>query len=339
MIKKCMGCGAFLQSDNKDDIGYVKKEKIDSANYCERCFKIINYGEFKNVISDNNKYLQIYKNINKTDDLVLYLVDIFNINNSIDLINKYIDNNIILVITKYDVIPKSFKIKKIKENILKQFQFNKNIIDVVFVSSKTGFNIDLLHKKINQNKTNENVYIVGNTNSGKSTLINCFIKKYSHEDIVITTSILPSTTININKIIIDNNLTLIDTPGFIEKDNISSFIDNKLLKKVMPNKEIKPITYQLNSGMSLLIDNLLRIEYVKGEKNSFTFYISNDIIVSRINTMTNQRGKNMKKNTIHVLPNEDVLVNGLCFIKITKEAIIDIYTYQGIGIYKRKSLI
>ena len=338
MSRKCLGCGAKLQSDNKEKIGYIIESKIDTANYCERCFKLINYGEFKDILTSGKEYIDIYKGINKTNDLVLFLVDIFSINNSIEMINKYINNNIILVITKYDLIPKSVKEDKIK-NKLKQYNFNDNIIDIVIVSSKTNYNMDTLYEKILKNKKTNNVYVCGNTNSGKSTLINKFIKNYSDVDIKITTSILPNTTININDIKINNDLVLIDTPGFIENDNISNFISPKELKKVMPNSEIRPITYQIEEGKTLLIDNMLRIEYVKGEKNSFTFYLSNDIIVSRINTMTNIRGTELELTILDVNPNEDVIVNGLCFIKIVKKARIKIYTIKGVGVYKRKSLI
>ena len=338
MIKKCLGCGSILQSSDKTKLGYINEKKIEEANICERCFKLINYGEFKKIDTTGEEYIDIYKNINKTDDLVLFLVDIFNINSSIEMINKYINNKIILVITKFDILPKSVKENKIKEK-LKKYNFNNNIIDMVIISSKTNYNIDMLYNKIKENKTSNNVYICGNTNSGKSTLINKFIKNYSDVDISITTSILPSTTININEIKVDDDLTLIDTPGFIEKDNISEYIDAKTLKKVMPHKEIRPITYQISEGTTLLIDNMLRIEYVKGEKNSFTFYLSNDIIISRINTITNNRGKKLKSTIVDVEPLEDVIVNGLCFIKIKKKARIKIYTIEGVGVYKRKSLI
>ena len=299
MSKICVGCGELLKYQNKDEIGYIKEDKYESANYCERCFKLINYGEFKSVITEGNEYVDIYKNINDTNDLVLFLVDIFNINSSIEMINKYINNKIILVITKFDIIPKSVKEYKIIENI-KRYNFNKNIIDIVLISSKTNYNIDLLYNKILENKTSNNVYITGNTNSGKSTLINKFIKNYSDLDLQITTSILPSTTINLNEVKINEELTFIDTPGFIEKDNISNFVTSKELKKIMPNSEIRPITYQIHEGTTLLIDKLLRIEYVKGEKNSFTFYISNDIIVDRINTMTNDRGKDLNIKEIEI---------------------------------------
>lgn len=338
MIKKCLGCGATMQIDNKNEIGYIKEDKFESAKYCERCFKLTNYGEYKSVVSTGEEYINIYKNINKTNDLVLFLVDIFNLNSSIDIVNKYIDNKIIIVITKYDIIPKSVNTDKIKEK-LNKLKLNKNIVDIVIVSSKTNYNLDLLNEKIYKYKTSNNVFVCGNTNAGKSTLINKFIKNYSTNDFQITTSILPSTTININEVKINDDLIFIDTPGFIEKDNISNYVSGKELKKIMPNSEIRPITYQLREGTTLLVSKYLRIEYVKGEINSFTFYISNDIIINRINTITNTRGKELEKITLNVNKGEDVIVNGLCFIKITKDAVINLYAPKGVGIYKRKSLI
>jgi len=338
MIKKCLGCGAVLQSEDKNKIGYINKDKIDLANYCERCFRLVNYGEFKKIDTDGSEYIEIYKNINKTDDLVLFLVDIFNINSSIDMINKYINNKIILVLTKYDILPKSVKESKIKKAI-KQFNLNNNIIDTIIISSKKNYNIDALYNKIISLKTSNNVYVCGNTNAGKSTLINKFIKNYSSTSLKITTSILPSTTINVNEVYINDELTLIDTPGFIENDNIINYVDSKQLKKIMPNTEIRPITYQINEGTTLYIEDMLRIEYVNGEKNSFTFYLSNDIIINRINTITNNRGKGLKSIIIDVEPLEDVIVNGLCFIKIKKKARLKIYALDNVGIYKRKSLI
>lgn len=338
MIKKCIGCGAILQTDDESKIGYIRKDKIDNSDYCERCFKIINYGDFKKVENTNEEYIKIYKDINKTNDLVLFLVDIFTLNESINMVNKYINNKIILVITKYDIIPKSVKESKIKTK-LEEYNFNSNIIDIIFVSSKTNYNIDLLYEIIYKYKTSNNIYITGNTNAGKSTLINKLLENYSFNKNKVTTSILPSTTINTNNIIINDDLTIIDTPGFIDEGNISNFVDSKMLKKIMPNSEIRPITYQINKGITLLIDNLLRIEYVNGEKNSFTFFMSNDIIINRINTITNSRGKKLSKHTLNVNGGEDVIVEGLCFIKITKNAVIDIYTVDGVSIYKRKSLI
>ena len=40
-MKKCSGCGVTLQFTNKEALGYIPEHKYKEANYCERCFKII----------------------------------------------------------------------------------------------------------------------------------------------------------------------------------------------------------------------------------------------------------------------------------------------------------
>ena len=337
MNKKCIGCGCYLQNIDKGKEGYTSKN-IDEVTYCERCFKIKNYGEYKKVEDDEKNYLKIYKDINKTNDLVLFLVDIFTINDSIEIINKYIKNKILLVITKKDVLPSSLKEQKIRK-FIKNYNFNNNIIDLCIISSNKNYNIDLLFNLINQYKTSKNVYVVGNTNAGKSTFINKMIYNYTKKREFLTTSALSSTTLDINKIKINDELYLIDTPGLIEDGSIYNLVDSKTLKHIMPKKTIKPRTYQLNEGDTINSNNLFRLEYVKGNKNSFTIFISNDIIINKINTITNKRGKELKKYTLYVDGKQDVMINGLCFIKIIGEAEINLYTLDNLKIYVRNSLI
>ena len=112
-----------------------------------------------------------------------------------------------------------------------------------------------------------------------------------------------------------------------------------MLKRITPKKEIKPYTFQLTENATLYSENLFRLEYVKGNKNSFTIYISNDIIVDRINTMSNLRGKELIKHKLNVKKGEDIVINGLCFIKVTNDAIIDLYAIKGVKVSLRNSLI
>ena len=60
-------------------------------------------------------------------------------------------------------------------------------IEILFISG------DLYEQKY---KNSSNVYFVGYTNSGKSTLINKIIYNYSDISSMITTSSLPNTTID-----------------------------------------------------------------------------------------------------------------------------------------------
>ena len=335
MNKKCIGCGLIIQYEDPKKEGYSPKE--DSI-YCQRCFRLMNYGTFNKVNNKDRYFLDIFKKVNETNDLILFLVDIFNISNAIDIINTYVDGKVILVLTKRDILPKSVKEEKIKEYI-KKLNKNKNVVDISFISSNTNFGLDDLYDLINKYKKSNKVYVVGNTNAGKSTFINKIIKNYSKENTYITTSIYPSTTLDVNEIKINDDLYLVDTPGLIDKDNINNFVSKSTLKRITPKKEIKPYTFQLNENATLYAENLFRLEYVKGEKNSFTIYISNDIIVDRINTVSNLRGKDLIKHELRVKKGEDIVINGLCFIKITKDAIIDLYTIKGVSVIIRNSLI
>ena len=239
-MTKCLGCGSILNYENKDIEGYTSKR--DSI-YCERCFKIRNYGEYKSVIKVNDVFIDILKDINKTNSLVLLVTDIFNLPENFDTITNNINNPVLLVLTKRDILPKSLY----EEKLLNYMDnYNLNILDKLMVSSKNNYGYDNLIEKIKKYKTDDNVYVVGYTNAGKSTLINKLIYNYSDNLPTITTSILPSTTLNSIEIKFDDDLTLIDTPGILEENSIDNFIDIKTLKKITPKTTIKPIIYQIN---------------------------------------------------------------------------------------------
>ena len=104
----------------------------------------------------------------------------------------------------------------------------------------------------------------------------------------ITMSPLPSTTLNTITIEINDYLTLIDTPGLIDSGSILNLVDSKMVKKISPVKEIKPKTYQIRKNQSIIIEDFLRVDYVEGEKNSFTLYVSNDLKVKRLLNSNNR---------------------------------------------------
>ena len=327
-MSKCIGCGVKLQYKNKEKLGYTSS--LDN-NLCERCFRIRNYNDYKFVFKDNNDYIDILKDVSKAKDLVLLVVDLFNINISLNDISKYIKNDILLVLSKRDILPKSCYDKKFIEYFN---NYNLNIIDTVVVSIKKNYTLDVLYDKINKYKKSDRVYAVGFTNSGKSTLINKIIYNYSNSDTIITTSNLPSTTIDSIEVRINNELTLIDTPGLIEDGNIVNNIDGKTLKKIIPKKEIRPITYQIKNKQTLLIEDLVRIDL--NDNNNVTIYMSNDIDIKRIYKDISNL-KKLKKYEFNIDEDNDVVIAGLGFIKFTHKARIDVYADSLV--YVRKSLI
>lgn len=329
-MNKCIGCGAILQDNNKEYEGYTKNL---NNSLCERCFRIKNYSDYKLISKDNNEFINILENIGKTNNLVILVVDLFNIPKFLNELNKYINNDILLVLTKRDLIPLSVY----DLNLIKYFnQYKLNIVDSIIISSNKNYNFDNLLSKIKYYQTSKEVYVVGYTNAGKSTMINKLIYNYTDKKPTITTSMLPSTTINSIEIEIDDKLSLIDTPGLLEENNIIDVVDIKTMKRIVPNKEIKPITYQIKAKQSLIVDDLLRLDL--SNVNSLTFYISNNLNIERYFKDIDKL-KNLVKHEIKIPANSDLVVSGLGFIKFINEDELTLYTLNNVDVYVRPALI
>lgn len=332
MSKKCIGCGSILQSINIDKEGFVKSSVIEKSNYCERCFKIKNYGEYS-VLDKKQDFDGIVRNINSdTSASIVFLIDILNISPDIKrYINKFKNNKYILL-TKKDILPKSIKEKKLIS------YFRENIYDtpnIMCVSSIKKYNIDNFLKKVESDNVRR-LYVVGFTNSGKSTFINALLGSISVEPFIITSPV-PNTTASYITIKINNKLLIVDTPGFIDNNAIYNFIEYNKLSKMYPKKEIRVKTFQMRENYAIVINDYFRIENIKN-KNSFSFYMNDKLRYEKIKS---------KNNKLTILPNKvievdgesDIVINGLGFIKVSKPGIIKIHSIDSRLISIRKKLV
>ena len=314
MNRKCMGCGNILKDDELEH------------NICNRCFRLKHYGEYHVTNKDNSDYLKIINNI-ASNDLVIYVTSLLNL--TIMDLSKF--KNVIVVLTKRDILPKSVKDNKIIDYVKNHYNFK----DIEVISSIKNYNLDNLISKI-EKYNKKKVYLIGNTNSGKSTLLNKLIENYSESDINITTSMYPSTTLDTIEVKI-NDIEFIDTPGIIDNGSVINYIDYKMLKKITPKKEVKPRTYQIKGKGSLVIEDLVRIDYETND-NSMTIYIANSVNILRVGE-ANPRLKDLPKREFNLKNDKDIVITDLCFIKFVKGLKVKIYANNNINVYERDNLI
>ena len=165
-------------------------------------------------------------------------------------------------------------------------------------------------------------------------MINKLLYNYTDKNINITTSFLPSTTLDTIEIELDD-YKLIDTPGLLDDGNIINYIDKETLKRIIPKKEIKPKVFQIKQDQSIIVDKILRVDVKKD--NDIVFYMS-DLEIFRI-YKENDKLINLEKHILDVDDNTDIVINGLGFIKIKKKSTVIIYTIENVLVYARKSLI
>ncbi|WP_067727349.1 ribosome biogenesis GTPase YqeH [Oceanobacillus damuensis] len=281
----CQGCGVQIQTDNPDAAGYTPPSSLEKENIlCKRCFRLKHYNEIQDVSITDDDFLQMVSTIRDANGLVVHVIDIFDVNGSLikSLPRITGDNPILLVGNKLDLLPKSANRNKLEQWLRSEAKdAGIKVKDVFLISSSKGTGIEELTVQIEKHRENKDVYIVGTTNVGKSTFINRLIKQTTGLKDVITTSYFPGTTLGFIEIPLDDQSSLIDTPGIVNKQQIAHYISEEDLKVITPKKEIKARVYQLNSEQTLFFGGLARIDFIKGDRQSFVCYFSNELPIHR----------------------------------------------------------
>ena len=318
-MSKCVGCGISLQDKDPNGEGYVSSKDF---SLCERCFRISNYNENRKVI---NRSIDVFKQITD-NDVVVYVSSLLTLD--LDYIDRF--KNVILVLTKKDIMPKSVKDSKIISYVKKYCQ------DIVIVSANKKYNLDVLYNKLCKIGQSKRIFFVGYTNSGKSSLINGLINLYGNSSGRITTSMYPNTTMDTIKIRL-NDLDIFDTPGIVNCNSIINELENSELKKINSKKTIKPITFQIKGSGSIMVDNLFRVDY-ETDESSLIFYVSNTLNVRSI-SLKNELFMNEKNINFDNVKYKDIVISDIGFIKVTNDTKITIKYRDNIDVKIRDNLI
>ena len=316
MIRSCIGCGIKLQSINKGELGFIPEDKFDKSKFCQRCFRLSNYSDLKEA-SLNKDNADIIKTVNKKSELSFYLVDFLNINSETIEMFKKITTDKVLVISKIDILPKSIK-KQLIINWLKDDWDIKE--EIILLSSNKNYAINSIINTMDKKKKRV-AYLLGYTNAGKSTLINKILEKYKNEVGKITTSNLPNTTLDFIRIPIDE-LTIVDSPGFVMKNNFYELNESDLIKRLNYKNIINPVTYQVKSGTSILIEERLRV--ISADDNSWTIYANNNLNLRKVYEK-NETCMDKDSKVLELADDSDIVIKGIGFINVKKACKIIIY--------------
>ncbi|WP_442878047.1 ribosome biogenesis GTPase YqeH [Carnobacterium sp.] len=365
---RCIGCGAVIQTTDKDAPGYtpesaLKKGLEQEEVYCQRCFRLRHYNEIQDVHLTDDDFLKLLNEIGTEDALIVNVVDIFDFNGSlIPGLHRFVGNNpVLLVGNKVDLLPKSLKRGKMTQWLRERaFEEGLRPKEVVLTSAMKPKEMESLLDTIEKYRQGRDVFVVGVTNVGKSTLINQIIKMTVGVQDLITTSQFPGTTLDRIEIPLEDGKLLIDTPGIVHRHQMAHVLGDKDLKLIAPKKEIKPMVYQLNEGQTLFFGGVARFDYLQGGRRSFTCFTSNDLKIHRTKLANadelykKQVGELLqppRKDEVADFPElirfeftikekSDIVFAGLGWVTVNEPgAVVAGWAPKGVNVVIRKSLI
>ncbi|XP_055522740.1 nitric oxide-associated protein 1 [Wyeomyia smithii] len=189
----CGGCGALLQCAEPSIPGYLPSQLFKrlskqqlATTICQRCHFLKTYNTAINVTVSPEDYVDMIARIKDNKALALLMVDLLDFPCSIwpglsDILGP--SRSVIVVGNKVDLLPKDCPgyLDNIRNNLAKSVidaGFDKNNIKhVALISATSGFGVEQLITKLHNIWGNRgDVYLVGCTNVGKSSLFNALLR-------------------------------------------------------------------------------------------------------------------------------------------------------------------
>lgn len=370
---QCLGCGAIIQSQNPNDMGYLPASALGKLTeeddfYCQRCFRLRHYNELQDLAIDQQVFIDRLSSIADEEAFVIHMIDLFDVEGSLmTSLPRFIGHQPFMVVAnKYDILPSSVKVNRLV-HWLKQVLHQNGLKpeEVMVLSAKQDHTLEDLYQIIEEKVQEKDVYVVGMTNVGKSTFINKLIQHYGGEKEVITTSNHPGTTLDMIEIPLNQEHSLFDTPGIIRSQQIEHYLDRPAITQVLPTKRIKPRVFQLNSEQTIYFAGLGRVDFLennqtnKSAKTACTFYVSNDLYLHRCKTdkadelyqgqvgsllsppgqASLEKLPSLKAKPFHLNPEEDIAIAGLGWFCVNQPVDIKVWAPEGVLVTKRMRMI
>ena len=342
-MKKCKGCGIPLQTKDREGVGYVVDLEQD---YCQRCFRLSHYGDTNHIRTNyvsNEKIIGIYNRYGYA--LFVLIVDVLDAMclDQDDLLEFFKGRDVLLIINKTDLLPENMTEKKIDKLFTKiLFDLNRRYsnIKAALLTNKfeSRFNeqfFDLL-EELNA----KTIVFAGRANAGKSSLINKLIGRKD-----LTISIYPGTTLEEVEINY-RNYRFIDTPGLVDVNNYTTYLNIEKYKLSKIDKMIRPQVFQVKQPQSYFYYGLLRVDIIPKDKASVSFYINNN---NRIHRTPYENGddyyqkhycefvlrvKPLGISDLSIKDRKVIVIKGLGIVKINGECLAYIHSLADCRFYE-----
>ncbi|KAM5582362.1 GTP-binding protein BRASSINAZOLE INSENSITIVE PALE GREEN 2, chloroplastic [Rosa sericea] len=282
---------------------------------------------------------------------------------------------VVLVVTKIDLLPSSLGPTRLEHWVRSRAREGgaDKITSVHLVSAVRDWGLKNLVDDVSSLAgPRGNVWAIGAQNAGKSTLINAIGKHGGGKITQLTEAPVPGTTLGIVRVegVLPGKTKLFDTPGLLHPHQITTRLTREEQSLVNISKELKPRTYRIKDGYSVHIAGLMRLDIEESSVDSVyvTAWASPYLPLHMGKTenasemVEKHFGRQLQppigenrvkelgqwvKKEFHISGNSwdsssvDIAAAGLGWfaVGLKGEAVLSVWTYDGIDVVLRNSLL
>ncbi len=285
-ISRCSSCGAILQDEQKNEVGYISPSRIEKhieELTCNRCYNLRHYNASSNEFDAD--YKKILANAVKSNSLIVLVIDLFSFEPSlIPNISQYLGDNVLVILNKRDVIPSSKDdntiLEESKKRLASEHIYPKKMI---LFSSYSGLNVKELFDSMNELRKGKDVYFIGSFLVGKSSIVTEMLRQYKNTtDRMIVTKQVEGTVLDVMEIPLDEDSSMYDTPGIYNPSSILNQLERDTYKYIIPREEIKPREIVLEQDQYLMFGGVACLGLETEGKTSIVLNASNSLEINKV---------------------------------------------------------
>ena len=291
-VLRCYHCGAILQCENENEKGYIIPESLHRATpiqiiYCDRCFetmKAFNNSELEQKV--DQEVLKILDDAYATDALIIWVVDLFSFNGTLnsEIAKKVKKLNVIVVGNKRDLFPANVKEESLVEYLVETFNaYGIKPKSVRLLGATNKIDSKELIDSMNAARKGHDVYMIGNSTSGKTSIINRAMKGFENKTSrQIKTITYPGTSVNVLEIPLSRSSFFYELPGISQTTSATGKLEKDVIRQIVPKKAVKVVTRSMSAGDALMVGSLAAFEVIKGKATSYRFYSAEGVETRKV---------------------------------------------------------
>ena len=291
-VLRCYHCGAILQCENENEKGYIIPESLHRATpiqiiYCDRCFetmKAFNNSELEQKV--DQEVLKILDDAFATDALIIWVVDLFSFNGTLnsEIAKKVKKLNVIVVGNKRDLFPLNVKDESLVEYLNVTFNaYGIKPKSVRLLGATNKIDSKELIDSVNTARKGHDVYMIGNSTSGKTSIINRAMKGFENKTSrQIKTITYPGTSVNVLEIPLSRSSFFYELPGISQTTSATGKLEKDVVRQIVPKKAVKFITRTMSAGDALMVGSLAAFEIIKGKTTNYRFYSAEGVETRKV---------------------------------------------------------